>query len=799
MKKIISILLLAVVTSFTFSSCEDMLTGDMDRHVDADEVASDSLYGYWGILKSLQGIAERYVILGECRGDLVDGTQYVQDSIHSILDFSQGANAKDGIDAYHKISDFYHVINSCNAFLANCDVTRINGLRQSIMQKEYAQVASIRAWAYLQLVLAYGRVPYFDTPMLSTAEMEDFRNAETWVDANTLVTSSVVKVLENVRLVEMFDYGTYTEMATASECMFPQNLVLGDIYLLAAGTDNTYFRQAAQCYYDFLNTNKGGPLLPNKVYGLVHKNQTTNQYSAESEVYMSMYSSMVKTSSTEEIVTVIPSAKNKLWGRVLRDINELFGHTASITVTTSSSDTTTTAVVALRRNFEHQLGASKLYTDLNKAQDFEAYIGSGNDAKCTVLSGAGDARGRIVTQDYTDYDNGGTEQVNFVMKQNPYGVFTTTYPVIYRKGSIWLRFAAALNGAGFPGYAFSILRYGLCGNPSWLPSSKYDYQVAVKTYSFGSYSYKTLAYEYWDDTETLGTDTTFYQGYMAFNYHLYQRGVAEGVTFSLPIPVDDTDAAKDQFIDAFDKAITDPDTYPTEKAFYDEVTAYSKTSTVASSLHQRGTDFLNYIDEGATNVVCDHIAMREMENAKSAPFLNFSTQYLKGSETNNTLNLYSGMTEYRLVYGAYSQYSTTGAVSMGIHMRGCGFLKMNELSKEEGEDGGTTYNYVNQINKMRKTYEGATTDLTLDEIYDTSNLDKVQCAIADLILDEMALETCFEGSRFYDLLCYSRFLNSLGVNGTDRVAKKIASRSGTLDASLYSRLQDQNNWYLPRP
>ena len=127
---------------------------------------------------------------------------------------------------------------------------------------------------------------------------------------------------------------------------------------------------------------------------------------------------------------------------------------------------------------------------------------------------------------------------------------------------------------------------------------------------------------------------------------------------------------------------------------------------------------------------------------------------------------------------------------MGIHARGCGFLKLQD-------DDETSYTYVKQINKMRKLYEGATTDMSEVEIYDEANLRKVQEAIADLILDELALETAFEGNRFFDLLCYSRFVG--GQAGVEKVARKIASRSGAFNSSLYSRLCDQNNWYFQLP
>ena len=127
-KNIIASLLLALTLGFTFSSCEDMLTGDMDRHVEIDDIAQDTLYSYWGILRSLQNIAERYVILGECRGDMVDATQYVSDSINSILEFGLGGNAADGSNRFLKAADFYHIINSCNAYMFRCDTAEVSGI-----------------------------------------------------------------------------------------------------------------------------------------------------------------------------------------------------------------------------------------------------------------------------------------------------------------------------------------------------------------------------------------------------------------------------------------------------------------------------------------------------------------------------------------------------------------------------------------------------------------------------------------------------------------------------------------------
>ena len=109
-KSIITILSLCLGLSMATTSCDDMLTSDSDRH--SYEVAGDTLYSYWGILKSLQNIGERYVILGECRGDLIDGGEFTTDSVNAILSFGLNGdteNIKDGND--YKIWGF-HFFNS---------------------------------------------------------------------------------------------------------------------------------------------------------------------------------------------------------------------------------------------------------------------------------------------------------------------------------------------------------------------------------------------------------------------------------------------------------------------------------------------------------------------------------------------------------------------------------------------------------------------------------------------------------------------------------------------------------------
>jgi hypothetical protein len=68
-------------------------------------------------------------------------------------------------------------------------------------------------------------------------------------------------------------------------------------------------------------------------------------------------------------------------------------------------------------------------------------------------------------------------------------------------------------------------------------------------------------------------------------------------------------------------------------------------------------------------------------------------------------------------------------------------------------------------------------------------------AVEDLICDEMALESAFEGSRWFDLKRLARHKNEAALYsanfGGQWLARKLAFKSPVVN------LEDKNNWYLP--
>ena len=246
--------------AFFFSSCEDMLNVESDRveYEFDDWTLNDSVYSVLGILKSVQQVGDRQVLLNELRADLLSISE-----AKAVVDIQELSKSIFNVESnkYLDVKDYYSVINNCNIYLNRVDTTlEKNNVR--LMLPEYVAVKSVRAWTYLQLAINYNQVPYFTKPILTHSAAEDVMN-QPMLSRNEIITNLIADILpyENPAAYPMpswdvdgkilkFGYGENGTEVETKQLFVPVRLLLGDLYLWRGAAGD--YKKAAQWYYDFI-------------------------------------------------------------------------------------------------------------------------------------------------------------------------------------------------------------------------------------------------------------------------------------------------------------------------------------------------------------------------------------------------------------------------------------------------------------------------------------------------------------------------------------------------------------------
>lgn len=773
-KSIICGLLASVTLGFT-TSCEDMLTANSDRH--SYETAQDTLYSYWGVLKTLQNIGERYVILGEARGDLVSPTAFTSDTIAAIANFR---NPQDGDCRYLQASDFYAVINNCNAYLASADTIRPiyganAGDNDRYMMREYAQVWTIRAWTYMQLVQLYDEVPFYTHPLMSTAEVEDFYNGGNCVKANRhnlaqLIEDEAGAQLQNIIMQDYPRYGMYNSMVHSHFCYFPTQVVLGDLWLMAAQSQAEY-EKAAQYYFNYIDRFQA--VLPTNYYctafelsGGSRGNLVSYSYSGAYDIYDVSSINSVGDINNEETITVIPSTTNKLWGTIQRGVNDVFGYTSDVSVSTSATDTTTSATVVLSPSSEPQLVASNAFSSLCRsypalAQKVEKQGNSYEVVGYDTIETGADAR-RAWSQMTRFTDNGQVQNVELIHKQNPYGTFSTTYPVVYRKAHVWLRLAEAINRAGFPEYAYAILADGL--------SEELTPYVSATTSNYNSYYYllrdtaQAIVAPYASEADMLAGIAKDPDRYVdSLNiYHFIEK--SDIILYS--------DGCKSATLDTLDIPAN----------FYEKCMAqgiYVSKQNTSSEAIWSGS----------------YIPYNQALKATTKPYMQFQ------KKTFSVINSSNGGNGLNLNHGVHGRSHCMSIKAGSSVMIGGGNILPTFCETRPSDDDRTRdsvmnrfYNFDVNVKSKWAGYPGRLNYYAVDAAAYEAYQQQLIEAVEELILDEMGMELCFEGNRFNDLVRIAERRNDPSF-----LATKVANRSGELNSELYGKLMNKQNWFLQLP
>lgn len=422
--------IIVVCASCVLGSCADMM--DTDSELVAFEKdntldhPTDSVYSVMGIIGKMQTIADRMVLLGEVRGDLLITTDAATSDLKRLAAFDMS-----GTNRYNAVSDYYAVINNCNYFIANVD-TALQRRGRTLFTFEYAAVKTFRAWAYLQLAKAYGEVPLVTEPVMTEQRaQEEMSKPRVGI---TEICNYFIDDIKPYALTELPRYGTVNGY-NSQKFFIPTRALLGDLCLWAGR-----YQEAATWYHDYL-TDKNNPLPMNSRARSTWPTNVT-------EFNLANPSNGYNVTSMDETLSFIPM-ETRVFDGVVSDLGNVFNSTRE-------------------NNYYYQVTPSPAMQQLSASQTYCMEFQSGTETDTIYVPKiglmkdvmAGDLR---LNANYSQSSRGGQDEYSeFSSIRQDISKIVPTRVATYRLNMVYLRYAEALNRAGFPQSAFAVLKYGLC-------------------------------------------------------------------------------------------------------------------------------------------------------------------------------------------------------------------------------------------------------------------------------------------------------------------------------------------------
>ena len=494
-KRLIYTMTFLLCGTFLFSSCNDMLNVDSNRveYEFDDWTLNDSVFSVLGILKSVQNVGDRQVLINELRGDLVTVNE-----AKAVLDVQELSRFEYNTETnkYLDVKDYYSIINNCNIYLARVDTTlEKNNIR--LMLPEYVAVKSVRAWTYLQLAINYNSVPYFTEPILTHSAAEDVLN-KPMLTRDEIINKLIADILpyENPSAYPMpawdkdgkvlkFGYGDNGTEVETNRLFVPIRMLLGELYLWKGD-----YKNAARFFYaQIAGTGTNETAKKYNDYG--HKATYSGKGGKNmNNGYMGLFSAKNFDANSSNIFTIIPFANT-----------DLDGTTSGLAAIFSPPSEVGAAQVVASRGIQ----------SLSKRQVYRYYEGE-DPKKPDVVEYShfyeypGDLRIKATTYSQRGNDDAKTEYKNIIGKFNfedgnigMESEFTsnirTTFIILQRKEHAYLRLAEAMVGLEREGYvgamdlAMTILKVGVKENYQLLKNPVYAERVKLDADGDTLYNY----------------------------------------------------------------------------------------------------------------------------------------------------------------------------------------------------------------------------------------------------------------------------------------------------------------------
>lgn len=431
---------LVLLLLLSFMSCGKMLETDSemvefasDNTLDTPE---DTLYSVMGIIRGMQVVADRTILLGEIRADLMQVNESATTDIKALANVPM----TDEANIYNRISDYYAIINNCNYYIANVD-PNAQRLSKFIFKREYIAVKVYRAWTYLQLAKIYGKVPLVLNPLLTLEEAQQAMNMN-YTDIQGICDYFINDLSQYVGAkddeeMEYPQYGIVNNFESR-KLFIPLRVILGEMCLWAGR-----YTDAARYLHDYL-TKTSRPITVSS--GRMTWNAEGMDFSKGEPRNVGLTDNIANSGSDENI-TLIPMEDTEFYG-----VKSLLNNVYNSTVT---------------NNYYAQVSPSAAMKKISSEEDFVGVFATSATKKDTIRVPKDNLRSALMAGDLRLYGNYGTRIVNrdetsdYSSEIQTITKLPTYFVPLYRKQYIYLLFAEALNRAGFPHSAFAVLKYGL--------------------------------------------------------------------------------------------------------------------------------------------------------------------------------------------------------------------------------------------------------------------------------------------------------------------------------------------------
>ena len=427
-KRFVKYFTVGLVSCIGLSSCQGLFDLDSNQVLFADDnklnTSSDSVYSVIGIVNKMQQIADRTIILGEIRADLVSLTTSANTELQALANFTAGTDNK-----YNKPEDYYAIINNCNFFLANAD-TALKKRNIPVLMKDFAVIKAYRAWTYLQLAQIYGEVPFITEPILTEKETNIKYERKSVKDLCNYFIDDLIPYINT----EYPGYGPINGQQSR-KFYIPIRLLLGDLCLWAER-----YKEAAVYYHDYIVDPKNNLILGTN---RVQWTPSTNTFEGSPN---NSYSNLFGDNTSVENIGYIPMEATKFDG-LTSDLRNVFNST-------------------IENFYFNQATYSNSLKELSKSQAYcKEYVNLVTSVRDTLFAPptnvdnelfVGDLRlSSIYRKTYVNSTSNAYSNERMTNVKIGRNIWT------YRTTLVYMRYVEALNRAGFPSVAFTALKYGL--------------------------------------------------------------------------------------------------------------------------------------------------------------------------------------------------------------------------------------------------------------------------------------------------------------------------------------------------